>query len=225
MIDGKAFRSLSYGVYIIGAQTASQKAGCVVNTVVQVTSSPARITVAVNKDNVTSEAVRQAGALSVVVLAEDVPMEMIGTFGFRTSADTDKFAEWRSAEDVQGMPYPLDHTVARLSAKVVDEVDLGSHVLFVADVVEAERTDAGAPLTYADYHAIKGGKTPPKASSYIAETSHEEALAASADVQGGRVGWRCQVCGHVEWVDELPEGYVCPVCGMGPEMFERFVEE
>ena len=221
MLDTKAFRSLNYGVYVIGSQSGSQKAGCVVNTLVQVTSKPPRVTVAVNKDNVTSEVVRAAGAFSAVVLAESAPMEMIGTFGFRTSADTDKFDEWPSAVDAQGMPYPTDHAVARFSAKVVDEVDLGSHVLFVADVVESEVLSDAPAMSYAYYHAVKGGKTPPKASSFDPED--EEAPVPTVD-EGGRIGWKCQVCGHVEWVDELPEGYVCPVCGVGADMFERISE-
>lgn len=221
MLDTKAFRSLNYGVYVIGSQSGSQKAGCVVNTLVQVTSRPPRVTVAVNKDNVTSEVVRAAGAFSAVVLAESAPMEMIGTFGFRTSADTDKFDEWPSAVDAQGMPYPTDHAVARFSAKVVDEVDLGSHVLFVADVVESEVLSDAPAMSYAYYHAVKGGKTPPKASSFDPE--EEEAPVPTVD-EDGRIGWKCQVCGHVEWVDELPEGYVCPVCGVGADMFERISE-
>lgn len=223
MLDTKAFRALSYGVYVIGSRSGSQQAGCVVNTVVQVTSKPARITVAVNKDNVTSEVIKAAGAFSAVALDETVPMEMIGTFGFRTSADTDKFSEWPSETDSQGMPYPTDHVVARFSAKVIQEVDLGSHVLFVADVVESEVMSAEPAMTYAYYHLVKGGKTPPKASSFSSEGDPAEEFVATVD-ENGRIGWRCQVCGHVEWVDELPEGYACPVCGVGPDMFERISE-
>lgn len=223
MLDTKAFRALSYGVYVIGSQTGSQKAGCVVNTVVQVTSKPARITVAVNKDNMTSEVIRAAGAFSAVVLDEETPMEMIGTFGFRTSADTDKFAEWESAVDAQGMPYPVEHAVARFSAKVIDEIDLGSHVLFVADVVESEVLSSEPVMTYAYYHAVKGGKTPPKASSFVSDAKNEEDVVPTVD-ENGRIGWKCQVCGHIEWVDELPDGYACPICGVGPDMFEKVSE-
>lgn len=94
-------------------------------------------------------------------------MELIGTFGFRSSKDLDKFATCETAFDASGMPYVAEQACARFSARVVQEVDLGTHVLFVGEVEEAERLCAEAPMTYAYYHQVKGGKTPPKASSYL----------------------------------------------------------
>ncbi len=95
-------------------------------------------------------------------------MELIGSFfGFRSSKDLDKFATCETAFDASGMPYVAEQACARFSARVVQEVDLGTHVLFVGEVEEAERLCAEAPMTYAYYHQVKGGKTPPKASSYL----------------------------------------------------------
>lgn len=228
MIDKKAFRSLSYGVYVVGAVADGRRAGCIVNTFAQVTSSPAQVSVAINKENFTTGVIRAAGRFTAVALDESAPMEMIGTFGFHTSVDTDKFAQWDSAEDEAGMPYPTVHTAARFSAKVVGELDLGSHVLFVGEVTEAAATGGVAPMTYAYYHQVKGGKTPPKASSYEGPETPSPEAGAAGDAAGAsapkRVGWRCTLCGYIEWVDELPDDFVCPICGAGKELFERIEE-
>ena len=105
----------------------------------------------------------EAGA---TVLAEDAPMELIGTFGFHTSADTDKFAACASAVDGAEVPYVTEYGLARFSVSVTETIDVGSHYLFVGVVEEAEVLASGDPLTYAYYHAVKGGKTPPKAATY-----------------------------------------------------------
>ena len=111
---------------------------------------------------------------------------------------------------------------AWFSAKVVSELDLGTHVLFVGEVQEcAKVTDAAAPMTYAFYHQVKGGKTPPKASSYLGEEQSAVASAESNGAEQPKVAWRCTICGHMEYVDELPDDFVCPVCGVGKEFFER----
>lgn len=220
MIDKKAFHSLSYGLYVISAKGAHGAAGCVANTFHQVTSSPLQVAVTLNKENATTAAVQESGRFAAACLSQDATMELIGTFGFHTSADTDKFAACKSAEDAAGVPYVAEQACARFSAHVVQTLDLGTHILFVGEVDESEAVAGAAEqMTYAYYHAVKGGKTPPKASSYLGEDE------AAAPAQGGeakpKVGWRCTICGHIEYVDELPDDFICPICGMGKEMFER----
>lgn len=166
MIDSKAFRSMSYGVYVISAIADGKAAGCVVNTLVQVTSKPARVSVAINKENFTAGIVQKAGRFEAVVLAESAPMELIGTFGFRTSAEFDKFAACEHAFDEAGVPFPTEYAVAHVGARVIEMIDAGSHMLFVGEVEEAAVLSGEPPMTYAYYHKVKGGKTPPKASSY-----------------------------------------------------------
>ena len=161
MIDRKAFRSLSSGLYLITAKAGDVRCGCVVNTLVQVASEPATLSVSLNKENATTAAILESGRFAATVLAEDTPMELIGTFGFHTSADTDKFAACASALDGAEVPYVTEHGLARFSVSVTETIDVGSHYLFVGVVEEAEVLSAGDPLTYAYYHAVKGGKTPP----------------------------------------------------------------
>ncbi|MGI6591151.1 MAG: flavin reductase family protein [Eggerthellaceae bacterium] len=166
MIDRTAFRSLSYGLYIVTAKSESTRAGCVVNTFAQVTSQPAQVGVAINKENVTAQVIEEAGVFEVSVLAQDAPMVLIGRFGFRSSADYDKFAETETAVDERGIPYVTEHTVAHFLVEVAQTLDLGSHRYFVGQVVDASVLDQAEPLTYSYYQKVKGGKTPPKASGY-----------------------------------------------------------
>lgn len=220
MIDKKAFYSLSYGLYLITTKADEFAAGCVCNTFQQVTSEPMQVSVALNKQNATTETIQRAGRFAASVLAQDATMELIGKFGFHSSNDIDKFADCKSGIDAQGIPYVAEQAVARFSAHVVNEVDLGTHVLFIAEIDEAESLEAGEPMTYAYYHLVKGGKTPPKASSYLGADDAAPAQAAKGAGKT-RIAWRCTICGHVEYVDELPDDFECPICGMGKEVFEK----
>ena len=222
MIDSKAFRSMSYGVYIISAKDGEKAAGCVVNTLVQVTSKPARVSVAINKENFTAGVVQRAGRFEASVLTEGAPMELIGTFGFHTSADTDKFAACEYAVDEAGVPYVTEHAAAHMGVRVLEVIDAGTHLLFVGEVEEAAVLSSESPMTYAYYHQVKGGKTPPKASSYEEPAAEAEAAPAEAPADAPkRYGWRCSICGYVVEQDELPDDFKCPICGWGKEKFER----
>ncbi len=221
-IDTKAFRSMSYGLYIVSAKNGDTMAGCVVNTFHQVTSKPARVSVAINKENFTTGVVLESGHFEATVLAESAPMELIGRFGFHTSADTDKFAETAHAFDAAGVPYVTEHAVAHVGARVIEKVDVGTHYLIVGEVETAEVLSSESPMTYAYYHQVKGGKTPPKASSFDPSEGATEASEAVSQPAGKpRYGWRCMICGYVVEMDELPDDFTCPMCGMGRDMFER----
>ena len=167
MIDRSAFHSLSYGLYIIGTESESGRAGCVVNTFQQVTSSPFQVSVALNNDNVTTGRVLEAGRFTASCLSEEASMELIGRFGFHTSADTDKFDGVPHETDAAGVPYVTESSCSWFSAHVVNSMNVGTHTIIVGEVDEAGTLDSDAPMTYAYYHMVKGGKTPPKASSFI----------------------------------------------------------
>jgi rubredoxin len=115
-----------------------------------------------------------------------------------------------------------------VGARVIDSVDVGTHYLIVGEVECAEVLSDEQPMSYAYYHQVKGGKTPPKASSYDAGGSEPSPAGAAADGEAGsadgdkpRIGWRCMICGYVVEVDELPDDFTCPMCGMGRDLFER----
>lgn len=219
MIDPTAFHCLSYGLYLISSKAEGQSAGCVANTFQQVTSSPLQVSVALNKDNATTDVVRASQRFVATCLSEDASMELIGTFGFHCSLDRDKFAACTVSHDGAGLPYVVEHACSRFSVRVVQEVDLGTHILFVGEVEEAERLDVQDPMTYAYYHQVKGGKTPPKASSYLPENISVNN--ESEDAPRPKIAWYCTVCGHVEYLDELPGDYACPVCGVEKDLFKQ----
>ena len=232
-IDTAAFRSMSYGLYVLSTKQGGKLAGCIVNTFLQVTSKPARVSVAVNKENHTVGAILEAGRFEATVLSESASMELIGRFGFKSSADIDKFADTPHAFDPAGIPYVTESAVAHVGARVIDSIDVGTHYLIIGEVESAEVLSAEPPMTYAYYHQVKGGKTPPKASSFIPKddvpaAAEEPATAPAAEEPATapepakpRIGWRCRICGYVVEMDELPDDYKCPMCGMGRDMFER----
>jgi flavin reductase (DIM6/NTAB) family NADH-FMN oxidoreductase RutF/rubredoxin len=249
-MDTKAFRSLSYGMYLISSGDEEGRAGCIVNTFAQVTSKPARASVAVNKENATADVIRRTGRYAASVLGESAPMELIGRFGFRSSADFDKFGPTVYAVDSFGLPTVTEHAVACFTVKVIETIDAGSHWLFLGEVEDARVLRDETPMTYAYYHLVKGGKTPPKASSYVADeapapqaaqadkSAAEDAPAPASDAAAeaapetaddpaaGKPGtstWKCLLCGYEVTVegDELPADFTCPMCGAGRDMFER----
>ena len=211
MMDLKAFDCMSYGLYLVSTKSGDRTAACVVNTLTQATAVPARMLVAIHKDNETEKRIRESGLFTGVALGESAPMELIGDFGFHCSRDLDKFARWEHTEDENGVPYVTQHTVARYSCKVTGQLDAGTHTVFLGEVLEAECLGDGAPMTYAYYHQVKKGLTPPKASSYRPKPAVK--------------GYRCKICGYVLEADSLPADYVCPICGQGADQFEPIPTE
>lgn len=165
-MDMTAFFAMTSGLYVVSAEADGLKAGCVINTAVQVTAEPPRLSVAVNKENVTAGVIARAGAFAVTALDQTADMPCIGNFGFRSSDTFDKFARYEMRLAANGMPYCPEHACAMFSCRLVDTVDVGTHLVFIGEVEEAERLSDAEPLTYGYYHAVLKGKTPPKASSY-----------------------------------------------------------
>ncbi len=224
MIDRKALHTLTYGLYIISSKDSQGNfVGCTVDAFQQVTSEPARVSLAVNKENYTTQTIQESGVFAVSVLAQDAPMELIGLFGFQSSKDVDKFAEVSYKLDEQGLPYIDKDIVARISAKVINTVDVGTHLIFIGDVVESEKISPVDPMTYTYYRQAKGGKVPPKAPSYQVDGDIETIVVETVSVikTEAKVAWRCSVCGHVEIADELPDDFKCPLCKQPKEKFVK----
>lgn len=165
-MDMTAFFKMSYGLYVVSAEADGRKAGCVINTATQVTAEPPRLMVAVHKDNVTTDVISCAGAFTVTAIDMTADMPFIGNFGFRTSANYDKFEKYGCETSAVGSPYSPEHACALFACRVVETVDVGTHLLFIGDVVDAQKLSDEEPLTYGYYHSTLKGKTPPKASSY-----------------------------------------------------------
>ena len=212
-MDNTAFFKLTYGLYIVSSTFEGRDAGCVVNTLSQVTSAPAKLSVTVNKDNVTEQVIERSGLFAAVALTNSADMDLIGRFGFHSSKELDKFAPYAVHRDSNGLPTITEHIAARYSCRVVDRLDLGTHVLFVGEVTEAETVSALDVMTYSYYHDIKKGLTPKNAPSYQAESAATEPV--------GETGYQCIVCGYRLESDTIPDDYVCPICGMGRDQLKK----
>lgn len=235
MVDKKAFHNLSYGMFIITSKMPDGRlVGCIANTFQQVASDPVKVSVALNKDNVTAQAVEGSLEYGVSVLSNDATMELIGTFGFHNSLETDKFSDVEYSLDTLGLPWIEEACCANFSVKATEVIDVGSHFLFIGTIEEARTLDAEAPLTYDYYHKVLRGKTPKKAASYLGDLNEDakdasgednSVLEVIADEGEGacapKYGWQCKICGYIVEMDELPEDFVCPICGAGKDMFER----
>ena len=199
-MNTKVMHDLTCGLYMLSSRSGDQTGGCIINTVMQVTSKPLRITITVNKANHTHDLIAESGVFAVSLLDQSAPFGLFQHFGFQSSRDVDKFAGLSVAKDLNGVPYLTWASCGYLSCKVVSSMDLGTHTQFLADVVDCDRLGDGTPVSYAYYQAnIK-----PKPES-------------KPEVKG----WRCTICGYVYEGEELPQDFVCPLCKHGAEAFEK----
>lgn len=206
-MDLQAFFKMSYGLYIVNSAFGGKQNGCIVNTVTQVTAEPPKVAVAVSKNNLTTSLIEQSGVFNAVALTETATMDLIGRFGFRSGKDEDKFAGIAYAADANGVYYPTEAAAAMFSFKVIDKVDLDTHVMFIGETIEAVSLLKEPVMTYAYYHAVKKGTTPPNAPSYKKEEEKK--------------GWRCKICGYIHEEEELPADFICPICKKDASFFEK----
>ena len=203
-VDPTAFQKLSYGLFVLSAKADGKDNGCIINTAAQLTSSPNRINIAVNKANYTHDMILNTGIFNISVLAEDTSFDTFKRFGFASGKDTDKFAGFENsvARSANGLLYVTEGTNAFMSAKVVDSYDYGTHTLFIAEITEAEVLREEPSVTYAYYFEHIKPKPQPK----IEEEKH---------------GYVCKICGYVYEGDTLPDDFICPLCKHGVDDFEK----
>jgi flavin reductase (DIM6/NTAB) family NADH-FMN oxidoreductase RutF len=207
MLDPAAMFKLSYGLFVLTAKDGNKDNGCIINTVIQISSSPVRISMAVNKANYTHGMLMKTGVFNVSILSESAPFSIFRHFGFRSGKDTDKFADAPegfasfSERTENGVLYVAEHTSGVISAKVKQSIDCGSHTLFVADVNEAFTLPGGKSVTYQYYFDnIKPRPEPSKSNTK---------------------GFVCKICGYIYEGDELPKDFICPLCKHGADDFEK----
>ena len=203
-MDTKAMFKFSYGLFVLTARENGFDNGCIINTAIQVTSSPNRISIAVNKANKTHDMIHAAGEFNVCMLAENAPFSVFQNFGFQSGRDADKFASFaQKKRSANGIYYITDVANAYVSAKVVQEIDLGTHTMFIADVTDAEVLSDVPSVTYNYYPA--NIKPKPQVTP----------------AQAGKTKWVCKICGYVYEGEELPADFICPICKHGAQDFEK----
>lgn len=201
-MDNNALFKFTYGLYIITSEENKTDNGCVVNTAGQITDSPNRITVTINKNSKTHDMIKNTGVFNVSVLSEDADFELFRHFGFQSGCSTNKFkdfSDYKRAEN--GVSYIIRGTNAYISARVENEIDEETHTMFVA-LVEDARILSGTPsATYAYYH------------SHIKPKPQEK--------KTDKTVWRCKVCGYEYVGEELPKDFICPICKHPASDFEK----
>ena len=213
-MNKNAFRSLSYGVYIISTLDGERATGCVANSVMQITSSPATIAVSMNHDNYTNSCIKKSGKFAISILSEESNSELIGRFGFQSGKDVDKF-DGIEAVEIEGLSVVPD-SCGYIVCKVIDQMETATHTVFLGEVLDADILKNEEPMTYAYYHKVVKGKSPKNAPTYIPEEVEDKAEDAK---------WVCGICGYVYDgevpFEELPEDFKCPICKQPKDVFVR----
>lgn len=189
-MNQKVMYNLTYGLFVLTAKDGDKDNGCIVNTVSQVTTSPNRIVVAVNKNNYTHDMIVKTGEFNVSILSDKSKFSTYKLWGYQSGATVDKAENITFNRSENGLIYLTEETNAYISAKVVTVIDLGTHSLFLADVIDGEILSSDASVTYSYY-----------------QSNIKEAPKTTV-----KRGFICTVCGYIYEGDVLPPDFICPVC-------------
>ena len=201
-IDMSTMFKLSYGLFVLTARDGEKDNGCIINTVIQVTESPLRIALAVNKANFTHDMVLKTGELNVSVLSESAPFSLFKRFGFQSGKEADKFeGSGYTARAANGIRYIPEAVNGVISAGVTEVLDCGTHTLFIAEVTGAFTLSGDKSLTYQYYFDNIKPKPQPR---------KEQAA-----------GYVCRICGYVYEGDTIPDDFICPLCKHGVADFDK----
>lgn len=196
--DLTALFNIGYGLYVITSNDGKKDNGLIVNTVTQVTNTPNRIAVTINKQNYSHHIIKQTGIMNINCLSVDAPFSVFENFGFKSGRNTDKFKEEEQLRSDNGLIFLRRYINSFMSLKVEQYIDLDTHGMFICSVTEARVISDAETMTYTYYQ--KNVKPKP-------ETE-------------GKKGFVCKICGYVYEGDTLPEDFVCPLCKHGAADFE-----
>lgn len=196
--DLSALFNIGYGLYVVTSNDGKKDNGLIVNTVTQVTNTPNRIAVTINKDNYSHHVIKQTGKMNLNCLSVDAPFSVFENFGFRSGRNTDKFENTTVLRSDNGLVFLSRHINAFMSLSVESYVDLDTHGMFICTITESRVITDAETMTYNYYH----NNVKPKPQTE------------------GKKGFVCTVCGYVYEGDTLPEDFVCPLCKHGASDFE-----
>ena len=196
--DLSALFKIGYGLYVVTSNDGTKDNGLIVNTVTQVTNTPNRVAVTINKQNYSHHVIKQTGIMNVNCLSTDAPFKVFENFGFRSGRNTDKFADCTPLRSDNGLVFLPHYINAMMSLKVVQYVDLDTHGMFICEVTEARVISDAPTMTY---------------------TYYQEQVKPKPQTEGKK-GWVCKICGYIYEEEELPEDFVCPLCKHGAADFE-----
>ena len=197
--DLSALFNIGYGLYVVTSNDGKKDNGLIVNTVTQVTNTPNRIAVTINKDSYSHHVISQTGIMNVNCLSVEAPFSVFENFGFQSGRNADKFKDFEFLRSDNGLPFLARYINSFMSLKVEQYVDLGTHGMFICEVTEARVITDAETMTYSYYH----DNVKPKPQT------------------DGKKGYVCKICGYIYEGDELPEDFICPLCKHGAADFEE----
>lgn len=197
--DMKSLFNLGYGLYAVTTNDGSKDNALIVNTVMQVNSSPNRVAVVINKQNYSYHVVKQTGKLNVNCLTEETPFKVFEKFGFVSGRNVDKLADFSFERSDNGLAVLTKYSNSFISLTVSEYVDLSTHGMFVCNVSEARVLSEKPTMTYAYYH---------------------ENVKPKPEIEG-KTGYVCKICGYVYEGENLPDDFICPLCKHGVSDFEK----
>ena len=210
-MNNNIITKLSYGVYIVTTWSDGKPVGCVANSIMQVTAEPATFAVSINHDNFTNACIKDIKKFAISVLAESSDPKLIGTFGFKSSREVDKFDGVDYS--VQSRLPVLNDSCGYIVCDVIDKMETDTHTVFLGKLVAADSFGSKTQMTYDYYHKVIKGGAPKTAPTYVEQDRTEKP-------QSGKK-YRCTICGYVYEGDEVPDDYLCPICGVGKDLFEE----
>ena len=199
--DLTALFNIGYGLYVVTCNDGKKDNGLIVNTVTQVTNTPNRIAVTINKENYSHHVIKQTGLMNINCLSTDAPFSVFESFGFRSGRNVDKFADCTPLRSDNGLVFLPRYINSFMSLKVEQYIDLDTHGMFICSVTEARVISDRETMTYSYYHA----NVKPKPATE------------------GKKGYVCKICGYVYEGEELPEDFICPLCKHGASDFEPII--
>ncbi len=227
-MNRKVLYKINYGMYVIGSKKDNRINGQIANTVFQIASDPDIIAISINKENLTHEYIQASKLFTISIIVENTDMQFIGTFGFKSGRDIDKFENIKYKLTEDGLPVLLEHSAGYLECEVIDSIDTHSHTLFIGKMINADVLNNDNPMTYAYYHKVKKGVSPKTAPTYIKEEIKKE--------DDKMKKYKCTVCGYIydpekgdpdsgiepgTKFEDIPDDWVCPVCGVSKDDFEE----
>lgn len=165
-MDKKPFHKIPYGLYVVSSKNGKKTNGQIANALFQVTSEPPTIAVSINKQNLTHEYITKSKVFTVSILDKKTQLPLIGTFGFKSGRDIDKFKNVHFKLGTTQAPIVMDNTLAYLEAHVIDKIDVGTHTIFIGKITDAAVLSEEPAMTYEYYHEVKGGYSPKTAPTY-----------------------------------------------------------
>lgn len=199
-MDTKVLFNIGYGLYVLTTKLNNKDNGCIINTLMQITSNPCQIAICVNKMNYTNDMIKKSKKFNLSILTKDSDFDIFKNFGYQSGKNTDKFENFKDVKRSEnGILYITKNTNSYISASVKQEIEFDTHTMFIATIDEAQCLSDVSTVTY-EYYQNNIKPKPQKTK---------------------KTGWRCKICGYIYENEILPIDYICPLCKHGAVDFEK----